>query len=307
MQTRDTQPLPVGLVGAGPWAALVHAPMLAAGPETQLVGVWARRPEAAAELAGRHGAEPFARIEDLFDAVDAVAFAVPPAVQAELATQAALARKALLLEKPIADATVPAEKLVDAVEHAGVPSLVVLTWRYAAAVRSFLTTAAQERLVAGTGAFLSDGLLQGPFRTPWRLDRGPLLDLGPHVIDLLEAALGPVVGIGAYGDGHRWVGLFLEHQGGAMSQASLSASVGITPFRAHVDVFSEEAALSVDCARAVTMETFATIRAEFATTVTSGRAHPLDVHHGLRLQRLIATAEADLGARRAPSQGGMFG
>src|SRR5919106_818423 len=215
-------------------------------------------------------------------------------------TQAAPAGKALLLEKPIADATAPAEKLVAAVEHAGVPSLVVLTWRYAAAVRSFLTTAAQERLVAGTGAFLSDGLLQGPFRTPWRLDRGPLLDLGPHVIDLLDAALGRVVGIGAYGDGHRWVGLFLEHQGGAMSQASLSASVGITPFRAHVDVFSEEAALSVDCARAVTMETFATI-------VTSGRAHPLDVHHGLRLQRLIATAEADLRARRAPSEGGMLG
>ena len=39
----------VGLVGAGGWADLVHAPTLAAGPQTRLAGVWARRPEAAGE------------------------------------------------------------------------------------------------------------------------------------------------------------------------------------------------------------------------------------------------------------------
>ncbi|GIH71083.1 hypothetical protein [Sphaerimonospora thailandensis] len=46
------EPVPVGLVGAGPWAGTVHAPMLAAGPYTRLAGVWARRPQAAVELAG---------------------------------------------------------------------------------------------------------------------------------------------------------------------------------------------------------------------------------------------------------------
>ncbi|MDQ1396460.1 MAG: hypothetical protein QOG64_1719, partial [Acidimicrobiaceae bacterium] len=43
-----TGALAVGLVGAGPWATMVHAPVLSAGPETLLAGVWARRPEAAA-------------------------------------------------------------------------------------------------------------------------------------------------------------------------------------------------------------------------------------------------------------------
>ncbi|MHB8468022.1 MAG: Gfo/Idh/MocA family oxidoreductase, partial [Acidimicrobiales bacterium] len=76
--------------------------MLAAGPETSLAGVWARRPEAAAELAARFGAPAFDRYEDLLDASEAVAFAVPPDVQATMALEAVAAGKALLLEKPLA-------------------------------------------------------------------------------------------------------------------------------------------------------------------------------------------------------------
>lgn len=295
MQTHTgSTPLRVGLVGAGPWAALVHAPMLAAGPETRLVGVWARRPDAAAELASRHDAAVFERLEELLEAVDAVAFAVPPAVQAKLASDAASAGKALLLEKPIADRLGPAKELVAAIEDAGVPSLVALTWRYAAPVRRFLADASKETLFAGSGAFLSGGLLEGGFRTPWRLDRGPLLDLGPHVVDLLAAALGPVVDIRGHGDRQRWVSLFLEHESGAVSQAALSASVGAEPYQAGVEVFGETSALSVDCSSAIGAGTFATMRAEFAAAATSGELHPLDVRHGLRLQRLLATAEADL-------------
>lgn len=287
-------PLRVGIVGAGPWATMVHAPMLTAGPETQLAGVWARRPDAAAQLAGRHQAKAFERIEDLFDAVDAVAFAVPPAVQVELATRAAAAGKALLLEKPIADDVAGAEELAAAIDQAAVPSVVALTWRYAPAVRQFLEEASQEALIAGSGVFLSDALLGGSFRTAWRLERGPLLDLGPHVVDLLASALGPVVGVRANGDLHRWVSLLLEHESGATSQASLSASIPVSPYRAAVEVFGETAALSVNCANAVTVETFATLRAEFARSVTSGQAHPIDAHHGLELQRILAAAEADL-------------
>jgi hypothetical protein len=36
-------PVEVGLIGAGPWAQVMHAPVLAAGPETRLAAVWARR------------------------------------------------------------------------------------------------------------------------------------------------------------------------------------------------------------------------------------------------------------------------
>ena len=66
---------------------------------------------------------------------DAVAFAVPPEVQAELAADAARAGKAVLLEKPIAADLRGAGRLAEAVGGAGVTSLVVLSWRYAASIR----------------------------------------------------------------------------------------------------------------------------------------------------------------------------
>ncbi|HYD09206.1 MAG TPA: Gfo/Idh/MocA family oxidoreductase, partial [Acidimicrobiales bacterium] len=95
-------PVRVGVVGAGPWASMVHAPVLAHSPTTELVGVWARRPEAAAEVATRNGAVAYDDVDALIDACDAVAFAVPPDVQAAIAVRAARAGKHLLLEKPIA-------------------------------------------------------------------------------------------------------------------------------------------------------------------------------------------------------------
>src|SRR5687768_1179657 len=95
-------PVEVGLVGAGPWAATMHGPVLAAGPQTRLAAVWARRPEAAARLAARLGTHAAGSYEELLDRCEAVAFAVPPDVQATLAPRAARAGKALLLDKPIA-------------------------------------------------------------------------------------------------------------------------------------------------------------------------------------------------------------
>jgi predicted dehydrogenase len=122
--TRD-EPLRVCVVGAGPWAQLVHAPMLAGHPRTTLAGIWARRADAADELAARHASRGFESLDDLFGACDAVAFAVPPDVQADLATRAARAGKAVLLEKPIALDIEAAERLADAVGEARVGSLVL--------------------------------------------------------------------------------------------------------------------------------------------------------------------------------------
>ena len=91
--------LRTGLVGAGPWAEMFHVPMLSAGAGTTLEAVWSRRPEAAQAVAAEVGATPASTFEDLLDRCDAVAFAVPPDVQAELAPRAAAAGKHLILEK----------------------------------------------------------------------------------------------------------------------------------------------------------------------------------------------------------------
>lgn len=284
----------VGLVGAGPWAKMVHAPVLAAGPETRLAGVWARRTEAAERLASRYDAPVFDRLEELFDNCDVVAFCVPPAVQAQLAVKAAEAGKTLLLEKPVADDLAGAQRLADAIGEAGVASMVVLSWRYSAAVRDFVDRARSFPAAGGRGTFISGALLGGPFATPWRLERGALLDVGPHVIDLLDAALGPVCGVQAHGDSLGWVGLLLEHESGVVSEVSLSAAVPLQPHRAGVELYGPDGVLEIDCVTAVDASAFATLRAELAATVARGGGHPLDVSRGLHLQRILAKAEAEL-------------
>jgi predicted dehydrogenase len=276
---------------------MVHAPLLANHPRTTLAGVWARRPEAATEVAAPFGAPAFERYDELLDRCDAVAFAVPPDVQAEHAATAARAGKALLLEKPIGLDLDQAQGLVDAVDAAGVPSMLFLTWRYAAATRSFLAevAAADPPPIGGRGTFISGGLLAGPFTTPWRLRHGALLDVGPHIIDLLDAALGRVMGVRAQGDPLRWVGLLLEHESGLVSEVSLSSHTAVLPPRTGVEIYTAAGALDLDTAGSLTPDTMATIAGELADATTrTGAPHPLDVHRGLHLQRLLAAAAADL-------------
>src|SRR4051812_23012614 len=117
MEWDAPEPVRVGLVGAGPWAATMHGPVLATGPQTRLTAVWARRSEAAAQLAARLGTHAAGSYEELLDRCDAVAFAVPPDIQATLAPRAARAGKALLLEKPLALDLRAARTLADAVEE----------------------------------------------------------------------------------------------------------------------------------------------------------------------------------------------
>lgn len=288
-----TDPVRVGLVGAGPWASMVHAPVFAAAPDTTLEAVWARRPEAAGALAARHGATAVATIDELFDRCEAVVFAVPPEVQADLAGVAARAGCALLLEKPIAGDLAGADALAEAVGESGVASMVVLSWRYAAAVRSFLGDASRFDAFGGSGQFLSAALLGGPFATSWRLERGPLLDLGPHVVDLLDAALGPVASVRATGDLHSLVTLQLEHRSGVVSTALLSATMAVEPHRAGVELYGSAGVLEIDCATAVGPEAFLTVARELAEAVR-GTPHPLDVGRGLHLQRILADAEGQL-------------
>lgn len=289
----EQPPVRVGLIGAGPWAGMVHAPMLAASPETELVGVWARRPEAAAELAAAHGAAAFATPEALYDACDAVAFAVPPDVQAAMAVDAARAGRALLLEKPIALELAAAERLADAVGAAGVPSLVLLTARYAAPVRAYLAGVAGAAILGGHARFLSGAFLSGPFATPWRLQHGPLLDLGPHVLDLLDAAAGPIVRVRAHGDAARWIGLLVDHASGAATEVSLTGWSG-APATSSVELHTAEGVHALDVNASLSPAVFGTVAAELAHAVRTGEPHPLDVQRGLHLQRLLHAALVDL-------------
>jgi len=284
--------LRVGLVGAGPWATMVHAPMLAGSPDTELAGVWARRSEAAEALAARHGTTSAPTLDALLERCDAVAFAVPPGVQAELAITAARAGKTLLLEKPIAADLAGAERLADAVGAAGVGSLVLFTWRFATAFRTLV--ADDRAATAGRLEFVTDALLPGgAFATPWRLEEGPLLDLGPHAVDALDAVLGPVVDVQARGDRHGLVTLLLAHESGAASTALLGATSPPGTRRITIEIHRPDGVDELDMAEAIGPGVFGTVAADLAAAAAGDTSGP-DVLRGLHVQRVIAAASDQL-------------
>jgi predicted dehydrogenase len=290
-----TDTIKVGLVGAGPWAGLFHAPMLADSPDLALDAVWARRRPAADELAGRYATTAVDTFDELLDRCDAVVFSVPPDVQATLAPAAARAGRHLLLEKPLAMSLADAEAVATAADTAGVVTQLMLTYRFTTAVRDFLRAVAGGEVHYVRTAWISGGALDGaPFATPWRQAPGAaLLDVGPHTLDLAEAVAGPIAAVRAaeYGG---VLAMDTAHDGGAIGQVALS---GTTPgARGPLEA---EAATSTGRFRLANPtpgeDVPARIAAEFAAAVRGEAHQAIDVHHGVRIQRLLAAAATALG------------
>jgi predicted dehydrogenase len=286
-------PIRVGLIGAGPWARGVTGPVFASGPETTVAGVWSRTEASASEVAGALGVEAFADVDALIAASDAVAIAVVPDAQPDLAVRAAEAGKPVLLEKPLAEDLAGARRIVDAVETNGVGSLVMLTYRFHPALQTFAAHAAGFDALGGRGCFLSGAFLAGsPYARGWRLERGALLDVGPHLLDLLECALGEITDIAAAGDRHGWVALSLTHASGVTSQGSLCCRAAMES-RTEVELFGPSGTLLFDGRSGDPRGVGTNLRRAFAAVV-QGVPHPADARRGLHLQQLIDRAEAQL-------------
>jgi predicted dehydrogenase len=299
------EPVRVGLVGAGQWARTMHAPMHAAGRETVLAGVWSPSHERASALAATFGVPAFGSLDELLSASEAVDFAVPPAAQAELALEAAVAGKALLLEKPLAASLESAARLVDAIDSAGVVSMVNLTRRYQARTREFLARAAAlpGGALAITGRYVHGGFLETGFvdeaeRNGWRSDLGALFDLGPHLLDLADAAAGRIRRVTSSGDAAEVVLLSTEHEGGALGQFVISGRVETSEVLAGIDVYGEAGHLAYSTRGLEVAEAVSTLRSEFAAAVRSGAPAAIDAHRALEVQRIVDAAARSLAERR---------
>ncbi len=303
LSTTPPTPVRVGLVGAGPWASVLTGPMLAAGPDTALAGVWSRRSDAADALAVRLGTTAAPSLDALVAGCDAVAFAVPPDVQADLVPVALRAGRAVLLDKPIALTLAQAERLAGQVDDAGVVSQLVLTNRYRPVMRTFLAAAGGFAIDGARASFVQGDARDGaPFGTPWRLAHGCLLDLGPHVLDALDAAIGPIVDVRAEGSSTTVLTLLCRHLDGTISSAVMSATTPVARGGMCVELFGAAGELTLDLVRwsradaeADIVAAVRTIASEFAVAVRTGVPHPLDVHRGLHLQRLLQLAADRLG------------
>src|SRR5262245_34767707 len=174
----------IGLVGAGRVASEAYAPALAVCPDVQFACIWARSPEPARSAAERFDAQTYQRFDDLLDRCDGVVFAVPPGIQADLATAAAHRGKAVLLNLPIGEDLARAEQLANAVTALDVVSQLALAWRYTPAVRTFLTVEARRTLPQGGSGRVVSGVLSARHVTSaWRRERGVLHDQGADLVE----------------------------------------------------------------------------------------------------------------------------
>ncbi|MET9499151.1 Gfo/Idh/MocA family oxidoreductase [Streptomyces sp. NPDC006552] len=297
----STDVLRFGLVGTGPWARRTHAPALAAHPHTEFTGVWGRRPEAAAELAAAHGATAYDEVDALFAACDAVAFAVPPDVQAPLAARAAAAGCHLLLDKPVATEPAAARAVVEAADAAGVASAVFCTLRYAPAPAAWI---AEQAAVTDwfTGRADWYGALYTPgddtavrASTPWRAERGALWDVGPHALSVLLPVLGDVVEVTARHGAGDTVHLVLRHASGASSTAALSLTAPRAAAGSTVELRGPDGVFTMPAGGAA-QESFAAAVDVLREAARTGAAAPCDARFGLRLTEILAAAERSMAA-----------
>ncbi|SEP76821.1 Predicted dehydrogenase [Streptomyces sp. yr375] len=295
----------IGLLGTGPWAQMMHAPVLASHDALDFVGVWGRRPEAAKELADRHGTRAYDDVDALFSDVDAVAVALPPDVQAQLAVRAAGAGCHLLLDKPVATTVAGGRAVVRAAEEAGVASVVFFTTRFVPEAGAWIAEqAATEGWFTGHAQWLGNVFHEDsadhPFATPWRGEKGSLWDVGPHALSVLLPVLGDVrrVTAAAHGPGDT-VHVVLDHVTGASSTMTLSltappAAAGATLELRGTTGVTHLPQSTTDAATAFTHAADALL-----TAANGGPTHPCNATFGLRITELLADTEALLegGAR----------
>jgi predicted dehydrogenase len=302
-----TQPLRFGLAGTGYWARVAHAPALSSTTGIELTAVWGRNPRAAADLAAEYQATPHDDISAFLADVDAVSFAVPPDAQAPIAAQAARDGKHLLLEKPVALSETEADGLVSAVERAGVASVVFFTQRFQPDVRAWLAeVGARGGWTGSVSAWLGSALRESnPFNTPWRQDKGGLWDVGPHMVSLLWASLGPVTSVTAVPGPADVTHLVLRHQGGATSTTTvtLSAAEAAEGFEAYV--WGESGRLAAPLGSLDRVAALRVALGELAANARAGQSrHPCDVWFGREVGRVLAEAQRQVdaaGSGRSPA------
>ncbi|MGW2212073.1 Gfo/Idh/MocA family protein [Streptomyces sp. NPDC001781] len=288
----------IGLLGTGPWARTAHAPALAGHPGVEFTGVWGRSAEAAAALAGEYGVRAYADVDGLLADVDAVAMALPPSAQAELAVRAARAGRHLLLDKPLALGVAEARAVAEAAERAQVASVVFFTTRFQKEPEAWIGEQAAEagwftaRAQWMGAVFTSDS----PFAaSPWRREKGALWDVGPHALSVLLPVLGDVRQVLAAVHGPAdTVHLVLDHATGASSTLTLSLSAPPSAAGADVELRGEAGVTLLPRSSEGAVPALARAVDALSAAARTGRRHACDAAFGLRVTEILAAVQARL-------------
>ena len=288
-----------GLAGTGYWARTVHAEALASARDLTFAAVWGRNAESATRLAASHGAAAFTDFDAFLACVDAVAFAVPPDVQAGLAARAAAAGRHVLLEKPIALGLEAADALVRCVDEAGVASVVFFTVLFQSDVRAWLRDATTiGGLAGGHATWLGTALAEAsPFNTPWRREHGGLWDLAPHLVALLWVGLGPVRQVTSDRGAGDLTHLILHHEGGASSTVTVTLQAAEAAESFEVGLWGTAGLLRAPAETDRPGDALLCALAELVECARRGTPHERDARFGRDVVRVLADAQRQIDAR----------
>jgi predicted dehydrogenase len=294
MSSESPVALRFGLLGTGYWAEHTHAAALAAHPDANFVGVWGRDPYKASLLAKRFSVGVYDEVDALFADVDAVAVALPPDVQGDLAARAAESGRHLLLDKPLAFTVEAADRVVAAVNRHGLSSVVFFTNRFHGNVAARLDQAATAAWDGARATMFSSIFQPGnPYgASVWRGERGGLWDIGPHALSVLLPVLGPVAEVVAVDGPHATAHLLLRHESGQVSSVALTLDAPQAAVQSEVVFYGDAGIMTLPVGVGRSVDAFGTAITELARDVAAGiGTHPCDVRFGREVVAILCAAE----------------
>ncbi len=239
----------VGLLGAG-GIGRVHAEAYREIEGAELVAVADASHEAADKLAGAHGAQAYYDCQALVadGQVDVVDVCLPTYLHAQAVIDAATAGKHVLCEKPVALDLAQADRMVEAVERAGVMAMVAQVVRFTPHYRLIKDLVEQGELGRPLMAAAAR-LAAAPRWSTWfgdpALSGGAILDLHIHDLDYLFYLFGKprsVYAVGLRSERGGWDHLLTSLDYGdkkATAEASFLMPAGF-PFTATIRVLGEK-------------------------------------------------------------------
>lgn len=301
-----------GIIGCGDVTEVKSGPGFQKAQGSELVAVMRRNAALAEDYARRHGVPRWYSNADQLIAdpeVDAVYLATPPSSHLQYVLDAAAAGKPVYVEKPMALNAAECDLMIGACQDAGVPLFVAY---YRRAMPKFL--AVRDMLAAGEigEVRFARVLLQrvpvlkeaDPATRTWHYvpevsGGGHLLDMGSHMLDLLDFLLGPVQA--AQGIAANQTGMYLAEDSVVASLAFDGGVLGVGAWNSASH--SEEDVIELVGSQGTLR--FSCFDPSPITVLQGGATRTVDAEHPAHVQQpLIQTIVDELnGAGHCPSTG----
>jgi predicted dehydrogenase len=208
-----------------------------------------------------------------------------------------------LLDKPLALTGADADEVVEAVDAAGVASLVFFTNRFRPEIETVLTDAARTGGWYACRGVMHASIIQpdNPYgASAWRRRHGGLWDIGPHALSILLPLLGEVTEVTAVDGPRDTVNVIARHRQGAASDLSLTLDAAPNAVAVEQVFYGEHGVAVVPGPGTTPVQAFGhAVDRLRALSSRDQRRDPCDVHFGRSVVRILAAADTARRERRA--------